>query len=56
MNSKRTTVYMDPDVYAWLAETAKRQRRSISSMNNALVDWHRCHNSDLVPADEVEWL
>ena len=56
MKLKRTTIYLDPDVYAWLAETAKRQRRSISSLNQALVDWHRQNNDGLIPADEVSWL
>lgn len=51
MTTKRTTVYLTQDVYDWLAETAKRERRSISSMTENLIDWHRIHNDSLKPVD-----
>ena len=41
MTTKRTTVYFTQDVYDWLAEMARRERRSVSSMTEALIDWHR---------------
>ena len=54
METKRTTVYMDLDLYTWLAETAKRQRRSISSMNECLIDWHRRNNKELQQYTETK--
>tara|TARA_B100001093_G_C26616194_1_gene922425 strand:- start:515 stop:931 length:417 start_codon:yes stop_codon:yes gene_type:complete len=48
MKRKRTTLYLDPDVYAWLAEAAKSERRTISSMNQFLLDWHRQNNKPLL--------
>ena len=41
MKTKRTTIYFSPDVYDWLVEMARRERRSISSMTEAIVDYHR---------------
>ena len=47
MSIKRTTVYLSQDVYDWLAATAKRERRSISSMTETLVNWHRLNTKQL---------
>ena len=38
---KRTTLYLTPSVYQWLANKAHSQRRSISSMAECLIDSHR---------------
>lgn len=54
METKRTTIYMDLDLYAWLAETAKRQRRTISSMTQDLINWHRLNNKELQQYTEAK--
>ena len=43
MIKKRTTLYFTQDVYDWLSEMARRERRSISSMTEAFIEWHRQH-------------
>ena len=47
MKLKRTTIYLTPDSYDWLVTAAKSERRTISSMNQFLLDWHRQNNKPL---------
>ena len=41
MTTKRTTIYLTFEVYDWLAEMAKRERRSLSSMTESILDAYR---------------
>lgn len=48
--TRRTSIYFTPEVFAWVTELARKERRSVGSMVEALVDWHR-HNMPVQPVD-----
>ena len=44
---KRTSVYFKQSTWAWLVETARKERRSVSSMCDYLIEWHQLNNFSL---------
>ena len=47
--SKRTTVRIPDDLYRWLAERAKRERRTVSNLLIALLAESRDHDPVVTP-------